>query len=131
MSHQQMHQQTTTIKKEEKLTTGLITPKPIEQLMMQPSAYRNQQENLKNASSWSSLASGSPQNTQTSTKSKPSAEIFQAFRNKAKEKADRMKLLEQQESKRVQKEQAEKEQMIKRQQQQDMKIKHEDMNNGR
>ena len=96
--------------------------------MMQPSAYR-QQENLKNANSWSSLGS-SPQNTQASNKNKPSAEIFQAFRNKAKEKADRMKLLEQQEVKRVQKEQAEKE-MIKRQQQQDMKIKHEDINNGR
>lgn len=55
---------------------------------------------LKNiASSWSSLAAaGSPQNTPTSNKPKPVTDSFQAFRNKAKEKADRLKMLEQQET---------------------------------
>ncbi|XP_020715533.1 homeotic protein female sterile isoform X4 [Ceratitis capitata] len=73
------------------------------------------EQNLKNASSWSSLASASsPQNTPTSNKPKPAMDSFQQFRNKAKEKADRQKLLEaaEKEQKR-QKEAAEKEQQRK------------------
>lgn len=68
------------------------------------------EQNLKNASSWSSLAtSNSPQNTPISAKSKPSSmDSFQQFKFKAKEKADRLKLLEAQELKRTQKEAAEK-----------------------
>ncbi|XP_055903921.1 homeotic protein female sterile-like isoform X2 [Eupeodes corollae] len=86
------------------------------------------EQNLKNASSWSSLASAnSPQNTPTS-KVKPAMDSFQQFRNKAKEKADRLKLLEQQELKRSQKEAAEKEQ--KRQQEQQHKQKG-DVDSGR
>lgn len=116
------------LKKEEKF---MLTPKPIEELMM-PShdkktppldakgasasfvhAFnKSHDHNLKNASSWSSLAAaGSPQNTPTSSKSKPPAmDSFQQFRNKAKEKADRQKLLEQQELRRSQKEAADKRQ---------------------
>lgn len=71
-------------------------------------AFKDQ--NLKNA--WSSLsaATGSPQNTPTSAKPKPSMDSFQQFRKKAKEKADIQKLLEQQELKRSHKEAAEKRQ---------------------
>lgn len=53
-------------------------------------------------SSWSSLAAaGSPQSTPTSSKPKPTPTMdsFQQFKNRAKEKADRQKLLEQQEMK--------------------------------
>ncbi len=113
------------IRKEEKF---LLTPKPIEELM-NPShdkkttspidgksaagfvhAINKLDHNLKNASSWSSLAAaGSPQNPLTSSKSKPPAmDSFQQFRNKAKEKMDRQKMLEQQELRRTQKEAAEK-----------------------
>ncbi|XP_028893890.2 homeotic protein female sterile isoform X1 [Zeugodacus cucurbitae] len=73
------------------------------------------EQNLKNASSWSSLASASsPQNTPTSNKPKPAMDSFQQFRNKAKEKADLQKKLEaaEKEQKR-QKEAAEKEQQRK------------------
>lgn len=115
------------IRKEEKF---LLTPKPIEELM-NPShdkktspidggkggagfvhAINKLDHNLKNASSWSSLAAaGSPQNPLTSSKSKPPAmDSFQQFRNKAKEKMDRQKMLEQQELRRTQKEAAEKQQ---------------------
>lgn len=74
---------------------------------------KSMDKNLKNAlsSSWSSLAAtGSPQNT--SSKSKPAVQMdaFQQFRNKAIEKADRLKQLEQQELKRSHKEAAEKRQ---------------------
>lgn len=112
------------IRKEEKF---ILTPKPIEELM-NPShdkktspidgkggagfvhAINKLDHNLKNASSWSSLAAaGSPQNPLTSSKSKPPAmDSFQQFRNKAKEKMDRQKMLEQQELRRTQKEAAEK-----------------------
>lgn len=116
---------TVNIRKEEKF---LLTPKPIEELM-NPShdkkttspidgksgagfvhAINKLDHNLKNASSWSSLAAaGSPQNPLTSSKSKPPAmDSFQQFRNKAKEKIDRQKMLEQQELRRTQKEAAEK-----------------------
>lgn len=130
----------------------MLTPKPIEDLLMNPSEKKMSgtppdgkggggggfghtfkssahDQNLKNA--WSSLASaGSPQNTPTSAaKPKPSMDTFQAFRNKAKEKLDRQKLLQQQEMKRNQKEQAEKE--LKRMQEQQQKVKQDEINNGR
>lgn len=127
----------------------MLTPKPIEDLLMNPNekkmsstppdgkggfghAFKSSahDQNLKNA--WSSLASaGSPQSTPTSAaaKPKPSMDTFQAFRNKAKEKLDRQKLLQQQEMKRNQKEQAEKE--LKRQQEQQQKVKQDEINNGR
>lgn len=76
-------------------------------------AFSKTEPNVKNAiaSSWSSLAvSGSPQNTPVSAKPKPAMDSFQQFRNKAKEKADRQKLLEQQELKQRHKEAAEKRQ---------------------
>ncbi|XP_037037048.1 homeotic protein female sterile-like isoform X4 [Bradysia coprophila] len=111
------------IRKEEKF---ILTPKPIEELM-NPSHDKKTSpidgkggagyvpgiskldHNLKNASSWSSLAAGSPQNPLSSSKSKPPAmDSFQQFRNKAKEKMDRQKMLEQQELRRTQKEAAEK-----------------------
>ncbi|XP_063696364.1 homeotic protein female sterile-like isoform X2 [Culicoides brevitarsis] len=88
--------------------------------------------NVKNANSWSSLASGSPQST---PKPKPPAmDTFQAFKKQAKEKEARQKLLEQQEIKRVQKEQAEKE---RQRQQEQIKAKQQQeqaeqaLNNGR
>lgn len=88
--------------------------------------------NVKNANSWSSLASGSPQST---PKPKPPAmDTFQAFKKQAKEKEARLKLLEQQEIKRVQKEQAEKE---RQRQQEQIKAKQQQeqaeqaLNNGR
>lgn len=127
----------------------MLTPKPIEDLLMNPNekkmsstppdgkggfghAFKSSahDQNLKNA--WSSLASaGSPQSTPTSAaaKPKPSMDTFQAFRNKAKEKLDRQKMLQQQEMKRNQKEQAEKE--LKRQQEQQQKVKQDEINNGR
>lgn len=126
-------------KKEEKF---LLTPKPIEDLLIRPpdrksgmdmnSSKMNFPQNLKNASSWSSLASGSPQNTQASNKPKPQTmDTFQAFKNRAKEKLDRQKLLEQQQ--RTQKEMAEKE--MKRQEQLKQKEHQQhlqaEMNNGR
>ncbi|XP_055550307.1 homeotic protein female sterile-like isoform X2 [Wyeomyia smithii] len=135
-----------TIKKEE--GKFMLTPKPIEDLLMNPGekklssntppdgkgnfshAFKSSinDQSLKNA--WSSLASaGSPQSTPTSNKPKPAMDTFQAFRNKAKEKLDRQKLLQQQELKRSQKEQAEKE--LKRQQEQQQKVRQDDMNNGR
>lgn len=110
---------------------GGFRPKPIEDLMMPSSndkktpppdlktnlsnaINKSMDPNIKNAiaSSWSSLASaGSPQNTPTSHKPKqPAMDSFQQFRNKAKEKADRQKLLEQQELRRSNKEAAEKRQ---------------------
>ncbi|XP_049531595.1 homeotic protein female sterile-like isoform X2 [Anopheles darlingi] len=127
----------------------MLTPKPIEDLLINPNEKKmgttpppadvkgnfshafnkggvahGHDQNLKNA--WSQLASaGSPQNTPSSNKPKQAMDSFQAFRNKAKEKLDRM---QQQELKRSQKEQAEKE--LKRQQEQ-LKIKQEEFNNGR
>lgn len=132
------------VKKEEKF---MLTPKPIEELMMPShdkkmisdgkgghgghntagsgppasvfafnSFSKSHDNNLKNASSWSSLAAaGSPQNPSTvGNKSKPPAmDSFQQFRNKAKEKADRQKLLQQQEMR-------QKEALEKRQQEQMM-----------
>lgn len=80
-------------------------------------AFKTHEQNVKNASSWSILASaGSPQNTPTSNKTKPAMDSFQQFRNKAKEKADRQKQLEAAEKEKEQKRQkeaAEKEQQRK------------------
>lgn len=110
---------------------GGFRPKPIEELMKPPPSSaaavnemkanmphgyssKSMDHQLKNtlvASSWSSLAAaGSPQNTPTSSKPKQSTDSFQQFRNKAKEKADRAKLLEQQVLNRSHKEAAEKRQ---------------------
>lgn len=123
------------VKKEEK---PLIHPKPLEELsnpspivsgmnnsdkkMTPPeqkaanfaSAFKPKQEqNIKNASSWSSLAqANSPQNSATGVSNRQMADSFQQFKKQAKEKADRQKaLLEQQEMRRQQKEQAEKERL--------------------
>lgn len=124
------------IKKEEK---PLIHPKPLEELsnpnptvpgnlnnsdkkMTPPeqkaanfaSAFKPKQEqNIKNASSWSSLAqANSPQNSSTGVSNRQMADSFQQFKKQAKEKADRQKaLMEQQEMRRQQKEQAEKERL--------------------
>lgn len=74
-----------------------------------------QEHNVKNASSWCSLAKGpSPQNTTPGGSSKQQVmdSCFKAFQNKAKEKADREKQrLENLELKRQQREQAEKERL--------------------
>lgn len=73
-----------------------------------------QEPNVKNASSWSSLAKGkSPQNNTPGGSSKQQVmDSFKAFQNKAKEKADREKQrLENLEMKRLQREQAERERL--------------------
>lgn len=119
---------------------GSFRPKPIEDLLqthdkktpppMDPSKSGGHLANafnkvmdphMKNpiASSWSSLVTSSPQNTPTSNKPKqpPMAmDSFQQFRNKAKEKMDKQKLLEQQEQRRSHKEAAEKRQQMEQQQ---------------
>nr|CAD7427962.1 unnamed protein product [Timema monikensis] len=75
------------------------------------------EQNVKNASSWSSLAqASSPQNSSGVVSSniiKSSAmDSFQIFKKQAKEKLDRQRaIIEQQEMRRLQKEQAEKERM--------------------
>ncbi|XP_039745176.1 bromodomain-containing protein 3-like isoform X2 [Pararge aegeria] len=129
------------MKKEE--VKPLLTPKPIEDLMG-PNVVTNnmtdrvkyemekkaaddnknsnfaqafklkQEQNLKNASSWSSLAqAGSPQSipnlgTNNQIKQKPVMDTFQAFKKQAREKIDRQRaLIEQQELRK--KEQAERE----------------------
>ncbi|XP_031638394.1 homeotic protein female sterile-like isoform X2 [Contarinia nasturtii] len=128
------------------LNVGLFRPKPIEELLPQhdkkntPPALpqqmpmNEQKSNLSNtfnksmdpaikntiASSWSSLAAAvSPQSTPTSSKPKvtPAMDSFQQFKNRAKEKADRQKLLEQQEMK----QRSHKEAVEKRQQEQQKK----------
>ncbi|XP_045761111.1 bromodomain-containing protein 3-like isoform X1 [Maniola jurtina] len=127
-------------KKEE--AKPLLTPKPIEDLMGPTVVTNNmtdrakyemdkkvddtknsnfaqafkikQEQNLKNASSWSSLAqAGSPQSiptigTNNQIKPKPVMDTFQAFKKQAREKIDRQRaLIEQQELRK--KEQAERE----------------------
>ncbi|XP_028169621.1 bromodomain-containing protein 3 [Ostrinia furnacalis] len=132
---------TPAIKKED--IKPLLTPKPIEDLIgvtnmasnkmydrakyemdkkMEDAKNSNfvqafkmkQEQNLKNASSWSSLAqAGSPQSipnvsTNNQMKPKPVMDSFQAFKKQAKEKIDRQRaLIEQQELRK--KEQAERE----------------------
>ncbi|KAJ9590383.1 hypothetical protein L9F63_016574, partial [Diploptera punctata] len=84
------------------------------------SAFKNKlspvlEQNVKNASSWSSLAqASSPQNTPGPTTSslKSTKDSFQQFKKQAKEKMDRQRaLIEQQELRRMQKEQQEKERL--------------------
>lgn len=78
------------------------------------SAFKPKQEqNIKNASSWSSLAqANSPQNSSTGVSNRQMVDSFQQFKKQAKEKMDRQKaLMEQQEMRRQQKEQAEKERL--------------------
>ncbi|XP_023724290.1 homeotic protein female sterile isoform X7 [Cryptotermes secundus] len=85
------------------------------------SAFKNKlspvlEQNVKNASSWSSLAqASSPQNTPGPTTSSLKSTMdnsFQAFKKQAKEKMDRQRaLIEQQELRRVQKEQQERERL--------------------
>lgn len=120
---------------------GGFRPKPIEELLQNhdkktpppmdasksgghlASAFnKSMEQHLKNpiASSWSSLAAASsPQNTPTSNKPKQPAmamDSFQQFRNKAKEKMDKQKLLELQEMRRSHKEAEEKRQQLEQQQ---------------
>lgn len=122
--------------------------RPLEDLMMNPNDKKMGNHghdvnnkmgfganNVKNANSWSSLASGSPQST---PKPKPPAmDTFQAFKKQAKEKEARQKLLEQQEIKRVQKEQEQKErqrqqeQIKAKQQQEQAEAQQAALNNGR
>ncbi|XP_076654020.1 homeotic protein female sterile isoform X3 [Halictus rubicundus] len=79
------------------------------------SAFKNKtvEQNVKNASSWSSLAqASSPQSTAGSSMKSAARDSFQAFKKQAKEKQDRQRaLLEQQEMRRQQKEQAERERL--------------------
>ncbi|KAL6264581.1 hypothetical protein P5V15_004683 [Pogonomyrmex californicus] len=80
------------------------------------SAFKNKtvEQNVKNASSWSSLAqASSPQSAAAGSSMKSAArDTFQAFKKQAKEKQDRQRaLLEQQEMRRQQKEQAERERL--------------------
>ncbi|KYM96936.1 Bromodomain-containing protein 2 [Cyphomyrmex costatus] len=80
------------------------------------SAFKNKtvEQNVKNASSWSSLAqASSPQSAAAGSSMKSAArDSFQAFKKQAKEKQDRQRaLLEQQEMRRQQKEQAERERL--------------------
>ncbi|XP_012278663.1 bromodomain-containing protein 4 isoform X2 [Orussus abietinus] len=79
------------------------------------SAFKNKtvEQNVKNASSWSSLAqASSPQSAAGSSMKSAARDSFQAFKKQAKEKQDRQRaLLEQQELRRQQKEQAERERL--------------------
>jgi bromodomain-containing protein 4 len=144
---QQQVQQQQQQQKQEKI---MLTPKPIEELLMNPNdkskgslappaftqAFTTKYEpNLKNASSWSQLAAaGSPQNTSATTtvaapsKAKVSSDTFQEYRTKAKEQAQRQK--QEQEKMKKQKEQQE----LKRQQESLQKTKvsqsGDDLSNG-
>ncbi|XP_043254379.1 bromodomain-containing protein 2-like isoform X7 [Colletes gigas] len=79
------------------------------------SAFKNKtvEQNVKNASSWSSLAqASSPQSAAGCSMKSAARDSFQAFKKQAKEKQDRQRaLLEQQEMRRQQKEQAERERL--------------------
>jgi hypothetical protein len=136
---QQQHQQSSV--KQEKI---MLTPKPIEELLMNPNDKKSmsgsagappsfafnsskyEQQNLKNASSWSQLAAaGSPQNpgvSISSSKSKVPSDTFQEYKTKAKEQQQRIK---QEQEKKMRKEQE-----LKKQQESLQKQKSEDMSNG-
>lgn len=141
-NHQpQQHQQQPSTKQEK----IMLTPKPIEELLMNPSdktkglggpsggpnfgqAFNKYEQNLKNASSWSQLAAaGSPQNPgtsiSTSSKAKVPSDTFQEYRTKAKEQAQRQK--QEQEKMKMKKEQE-----MKRQQESMQKHKSDDLSNG-
>lgn len=122
----------------------MLTPKPIEELMNNPnertksmggsssfgSSFSKSEQNLKNASSWSQLGAGSPQNMGTpntsTTKTKvPSTDTFQEYKTKAKEQIIQRQRQEQEKMKK------QKEQELKRQQESLQKQKiSEDMSNG-
>lgn len=136
---QQHHHQQQSVKPEK----IMLTPKPIEELLINPNektkalcgpsgpnfgqAYNKYEQNLKNASSWSQLAAaGSPQNpgsSISSSKSKVPSDTFQEYRTKAKEQQQRQK----QEQEKMKKQ---KEQELKRQQESLQKHKSEDLSNG-
>ncbi|XP_074029140.1 bromodomain-containing protein 3 isoform X4 [Leptinotarsa decemlineata] len=110
------------IKTEDRLDTtgGLLNDKklPLNQKPLSQTfggfKTEKHEHNVKNASSWSSLAKGkSPQNNVPGGSSKQQVmDSFKAFQNKAKEKADREKQrLENLELKRQQREQAERERL--------------------
>lgn len=138
--HQQHLQQQSSVKQEK----IMLTPKPIEELLINPhektkghggpnapppfgqAFNKYEQNNLKNASSWSQLAAaGSPQNPGASvtSKSKVPSDTFQEYRTKAKEQQQRQK----QEQEKMKKQ---KEQELKRQQESLQKHKTEDLSNG-
>lgn len=122
------------MKKEEK---AFIQPKPIEELSNYPvmiesnkkmtppdqkhsssggfaSAFKPKQEqNIKNASSWSSLGqANSPQSNASGNSRQTVKDSFKAFQKQAKEKADREKALQEHaELRRQQQQQAEKERL--------------------
>jgi hypothetical protein len=142
---QQPQQQTTMPQPSPKAPKAMLTPKPIEELMSNPnernksamsgsssfsSSFNKSEQNLKNASSWSQLGAGSPQNMgtpNTSTKSKvPSTDTFQEFKNKAKEQVI---LRQRQEQEKIKKQ---KEQELKRQQQESLQKQkiNDDLSNG-
>lgn len=100
----------------------MLTPKPIEELLMNPNEksksiaasssfgppFNKAEQNLKNASSWSQLGHGSPQSmmgvaSAPATKTKMPSDTFQEFKTKAKEQAQRQK--QEQEKMKKQKEQ--------------------------
>lgn len=77
-------------------------------------AFKNKQveQNVKNASSWSSLAqASSPQSTAGSSMKTSARDSFQAFKKQAKEKEERRRVLVEQQEQKRQKELAEKERM--------------------
>lgn len=140
MNHSVQHQQQPP-PKQEKI---MLTPKPIEELLMNPNdkakshggqgqppfgqAFNKYEQNLKNAQSWSQIAAaGSPQNPGTSipSKSKVPSDTFQEYRTKAKEQQQRQK----QEQEKMKKQ---KEQELKRQQEslQKQQKSNEDISNG-
>jgi bromodomain-containing protein 4 len=119
----------------------MLTPKPIEELLMNPNekvktpgsqnpafgqAYSKNEQNLKNASSWSQIAD-SPQSSGPTlpSKSKVPSDTFQEYRTKLKEQQQRQK----QEQEKMKKQ---KEQELKRQQEslQKHKTTSEDLSNG-
>jgi hypothetical protein len=140
---QQQPQQQTMPQPSPKAPKAMLTPKPIEELMNNPnerskssmsgsSSFSKSEQNLKNASSWSQLGAGSPQNMgapNTSIKSKvPSTDTFQEFKNKAKEQSI---LRQRQEQEKMKKQ---KEQELKRQQQESLQKQqqkiNDDLSNG-
>jgi bromodomain-containing protein 4 len=77
-----------------------------------PKSHSAAMAQVRNASSWSSLAASSQQGPGGSSKSSALVDSFQQFKRQAKEKEARQKaLIEQQEMRRQQKEQAERERM--------------------
>ncbi|KAJ8917153.1 hypothetical protein NQ315_012645 [Exocentrus adspersus] len=122
LNNQVMKTEPPQIKMEDRMEAILINDKkpameqkPLSQSFGNFKPAAKQEHNVKNASSWCSLAKGkSPQNTTPggSSKQQVISDSFKAFQTKAKEKADREKQrLETLELKRQQREQAEKERL--------------------